>query len=269
MVSWAGMAVRRTPRRPPPRESPEERTRRARQILEILRQLYPDPQIPLRHGSPFQLLVATILSARCTDEMVNRVTPHLFARFPTPEALARADPREVERIIRPTGFYRQKARAIQAMSRLLVEAFGEEVPPRMEDLVRLPGVGRKTANVLFSAAQIERWPGWPHTPGAGESGIVVDTHVTRVSRRLNLTSHTDPDKIEQDLMALVPREEWGRFALRLIYFGRQICTARAPQCPVCPLRDLCPSAPYQGAPPWFRTASASGKAATRSTERRR
>jgi endonuclease-3 len=264
------MAVRRTSRRStPPRESPEERARRARQIVEILRHLYPDPQVPLRHGSPFQLLVATILSARCTDEMVNRVTPHLFARFPTPEALARADLREVERIIRPTGFYRQKARAIQAMSRVLVETFGGEVPPRMEDLVRLPGVGRKTANVLFSAAQIEGWPGWPHTAGAGGSGVVVDTHVTRVSRRLNLTSHTDPDRIEQDLMALVPREEWGRFALRLIYFGRQICTARAPHCPACPLRDLCPSAPYRGAPPWLGTTGAAGKAATRATGRRR
>lgn len=242
---------------------------RARAIGAILRKLYPNPSIPLRHGSPFQLLVATILSARCTDEMVNRVTPHLFARFPTPEALARADLREIERIIRPTGFYRQKARAIQAMSRVLVEEFGGEVPPRMEDLVRLPGVGRKTANVLFSAAEIEGWPGWPHTPGDGGSGIVVDTHVTRVSRRLALTPHTDPDKIEQDLMALVPREEWGRFALRLIYFGREFCTARTPQCPTCPLRDLCPSAPYRGAPPWLTSQSASGRAATRPTGRRR
>lgn len=250
----------------PPRESAEERARRARLIVERLRTLYPDPQIPLRHGSPFQLLVATILSARCTDEMVNRVTPELFRRFPTAAALARADLREIERIVQPTGFYRQKARAIQAMSRVLVEEFGGEVPPRMADLVRLPGVGRKTANVLFSAAEIERWPGWP---AVADSGIVVDTHVSRVSRRLGLTAQTDPERIEQDLMALVPREEWGRFALRLIYFGRAVCKARNPACPTCPLRDLCPSAPYRGSPPWLRTEGASGKAGKKPTGRRR
>ncbi len=236
----------------PLQESPQEKAWRVRKILEVLKRLYPDPKIPLHHRSPFELLIATILSARCTDEMVNRVTPQLFARFPTPEALARADLREVERLVRPTGFYRQKARTIQAVSRVLVEQYGGEVPPRMEELVKLPGVGRKTANVLFSAAEIERWPGWPQSPQADGSGIVVDTHVTRLSQRLGLSVQTDPEKTERDLMALVPQEEWGRFALRLIYFGRQVCTAKAPRCPTCPLREVCPSAPYAGNPPWMR-----------------
>ncbi|MDR5708820.1 MAG: hypothetical protein QN140_03265, partial [Armatimonadota bacterium] len=152
-----------------PRETPEQQARRVQRIREILQRLYPDPQIPLHHRSPFELLIATILSARCTDEMVNRVTPQLFARFPTPQALAQADLREVERLIRPTGFYRQKARTIQATSRVLVDRYRGEVPPRMEELVKLPGVGRKTANVLFSAAEIERWPGWPAIPQADGS----------------------------------------------------------------------------------------------------
>jgi len=242
-------------RKPILRETPEQKAHRIRKILEILRDLYPDPRIPLHHRSPFELLIATILSARCTDEMVNRVTPELFARFPTPRALARADLREVERLIRPTGFYRQKARTLQAVSQALVDRYGGEVPPRMEDLVKLPGVGRKTANVLFSAAELEHWPGWPEIPQADGSGIVVDTHVTRLSQRLGLSFQADPEKIERELMSLVPQEEWGRFALRLIYFGRQVCTARAPKCPTCPLREVCPSAPYAGKPPWMgRTA---------------
>ncbi|MCS7171955.1 MAG: endonuclease III [Armatimonadetes bacterium] len=235
-----------------PRETPEQQARRVRRIREVLQRLYPDPQIPLHHRSPFELLIATILSARCTDEMVNRVTPQLFARFPTPHALARADLREVERLVRPTGFYRQKARTIQATSRALVDLCQGEVPPRMEELVKLPGVGRKTANVLFSAAEIEGWPGWPGIPQADGSGIVVDTHVARLSQRLGLSAQTDPEKIERDLMALVPPQEWGRFALRLILFGRQVCTARAPKCATCPLREVCPSAPYAGNPPWMR-----------------
>ncbi|MCS7235005.1 MAG: endonuclease III [Armatimonadetes bacterium] len=242
-----------------PEESEIRRRRRTQAILEALKSRYPDPQIPLHHRCPFELLVATILSAQCTDETVNRVTPELFRRFPTPETLARADLGEVEELIRPTGFYRQKARAIVECSRRLVKDHGGQVPPDMEALVSLPGVGRKTANVLFAAAEIERWPGWPHDRSRPDgTGIVVDTHVTRLSRRLNLTEHLEPDRIEQDLMRLLPPEEWSRFSLRLIYFGREVCTARSPRCGSCPLRQWCPSAAYAGSPPWMaarRTAA--------------
>jgi endonuclease-3 len=236
----------------PPKEPEARRRQRVQGILEALKARYPDPQIPLRHRSPFELLVATILSAQCTDETVNRVTPLLFARFPTPHALAQADLRTVEELIRSTGFFRQKARAIVECSRRLVAEHGGQVPADMEALVRLPGVGRKTANVLFAAAEIERWPGWPHDRSRPDgTGVVVDTHVSRLSRRLNLTSETEPDRIEQDLVRLVPPEEWSRFSLRLIYFGREVCTARDPRCPTCPLRRLCPSADYGGFPPWM------------------
>lgn len=252
----------------PPQEAEAARRRRVRQILALLKARYPDPQIPLRHRSPFELLVATILSAQCTDETVNRVTPHLFDRFPAPQALAQADLRTVEEIIRPTGFFRQKARAIVECSRRLVAEHGGQVPADMEALVQLPGVGRKTANVLFAAAEIERWPGWPHHRGRPDgTGIVVDTHVSRLTRRLNLTAHTDPDRIEQDLVRLVPPEEWSRFSLRLIYFGREVCTARDPRCPVCPLRKLCPSAEYGGFPPWMTGGRRRGRSAGQGTPR--
>jgi endonuclease-3 len=208
----------------------------------------------LRHRSAYELLLATILSAQCTDEVVNKVTPVLFERFPTPEAMAAADIGEVRAIVHPTGFYQQKSRALQACARALLERHGGEVPASMEALTGLPGVGRKTANVLFSAAAIERWTGWPRAPRRRDgSGIVVDTHVTRLSRRLGLSPHTDPVKIEQDLMALIPPREWGRFALRLIYFGREICTAKQPKCAFCPLNELCPSSKYLGFPPWMQT----------------
>ncbi len=221
-------------------------------MLEALKKRYPDPKIPLAHRSPFELLVATILSAQCTDETVNRVTPQLFARFPTPDALAGADLAALEELIRPTGFFRQKARAIRECSRRLVASHGGQVPADMDALVQLPGVGRKTANVLFAAAEMERWPGWPQDRSRPNgTGIVVDTHVTRLSRRLNLTSNTEPERIERDLMECVPPEEWSRFSLRLIYFGREVCTARDPRCPTCPLRGLCPSAEYGGFPPWM------------------
>lgn len=233
-------------------ESEARRRRRVQGILKALKARYPDPQIPLAHRSAFELLVATILSAQCTDETVNRVTPELFRRFPGPQALAQAELAAVEELIRPTGFFRQKARAIVECSRRLVAEHGGEVPPDMEALVRLPGVGRKTANVLFAAAEIERWPGWPHTRSRPDgTGIVVDTHVTRLSRRLGLTAEVDPEAIERDLVRLVPPDEWSRFSLRLIYFGREVCTARDPRCPACPLRQLCPSAPYGGFPPWM------------------
>lgn len=181
--------------------------------------------------------MATILSAQCTDARVNAVTPALFRRFRTAEEFASAPRRELETLIRSTGFYRAKARAIQNCCRTLVERFGGEVPRTMDELLQLDGVGRKTANVVLSAF--------------GVPGIVVDTHVRRLSRRLALTAHDDPDRIERDLMALLPRREWSAFSLRLIYFGREVCTARRPQCPTCPLRDLCPSSRYLGAPPWM------------------
>ncbi len=235
-----------------PRETPERRRRRLEEILRVLKSLYPDPQIPLHHSSPFQLLVATILSAQCTDETVNRTTPRLFARFPTPEALASANLHEVEALIRSTGFFRQKARAVVECSRRLLAEHGGQVPADMGALVKLPGVGRKTANVLFAAAEIERWPGWPHSRRRPDgTGIVVDTHVTRLARRLGLTAEDDPDAIERELVQLVPPEEWSRFSLRLIYFGREVCVARAPRCPTCPLRHLCPSSRYGGFPPWM------------------
>ena len=204
----------------------------------ILRRRYPDPRVPLRHENAPQLLVATILSAQCTDVMVNRVTPALFQRYRTAADFASADPRELEDMIRPTGFFRQKAKAIMAASRTLMERFGGEVPSTMEELLMLEGVGRKTANVLLGGYY-------------GVPGVVVDTHVRRLSQRLALTGQNDPDKIEQDLMRLIPRKEWSAFSLRLIFFGREICTARGPRCPVCPLNRLCPSAKYRGAPPWM------------------
>jgi len=223
----------------PTGESPAAARRRVRRIIARLAERYPHPRVPLRHRNAFELLVATILSAQCTDAMVNRVTPQLFARFRTPEDFARADPQELEALIRPTGFFRQKTQALQAMSRALLERFGGRVPRTMEELVTLPGVGRKTANVILGGYY-------------GIPGVVVDTHVRRLSQRLGLTAHDDPDEIEQDLMRLVPREEWSAFSLRLIFFGREVCMARNPLCTACPLADLCPSAPYRGSPPWMR-----------------
>jgi endonuclease-3 len=181
----------------------------------------------LVHDSPFQLLAATILSAQTTDEAVNSVTPALFARFPTPADLAAADPSEVERLIHPTGFFRAKTRSLIGMATALEERFGGEVPTRMEDLVTVPGVGRKTANVVRSVA-------------FDLPGLPVDTHVGRLSRRLGLTTNDDPVKVEADLNALVPARERGGFSLRLILHGRRICQARRPRCDVCVLAAFCP-----------------------------
>ena len=182
----------------------------------------------LAHTNPFQLLVATILSAQTTDERVNLVTPALFAAYPTPADLAAADPDDVERLIMPTGFFRAKTRSIIGMAAGLEERFGGQVPQAMEDLVTLPGVGRKTANVVRSVGF--RLPGLP-----------VDTHVGRLSRRLGLTTETDPVKVEQELNALVPAAQRGRLSLRLILHGRRVCQSRRPRCESCLLADFCPS----------------------------
>jgi endonuclease-3 len=182
----------------------------------------------LKHDNPFQLLVATILSAQSTDEGVNKVTPALFARYPTAYDLAAADPDELEALIKPTGFFRSKARSLMGMAKALVERYNGEVPMKLEDLVTLPGVGRKTANVVLSV-------------DFGVPALPVDTHVLRLSQRLGLTTNTDPEKVEQDLMALLPRREWGTFSLRLILHGRRVCTARNRRCDACVLADFCPS----------------------------
>jgi len=232
----------RTNFRLPTGESPAAARRRARRIVAALADRYPNPQLPLRHENTLQLLVATILSAQCTDAMVNRVTPALFARFRTAADFARADPRALEALIRPTGFYRQKARAIRRACRALAEHFGGQVPATMDELLTLDGVGRKTANVILGGFH-------------GIPGVVVDTHVRRLSLRLGLTASGNPERIEEDLMRLIPRETWSDFSLRLIFFGREVCTARKPSCPTCPIHRSCPSAPYRGAPPWLpRTA---------------
>ncbi len=240
---------------PPTGESPARVSRRVGKILARLHEHYPQVRLPLRHRDPFQLLIATILSAQCTDSMVNRVTPVLFEKYRTPADFASANPRELERIIRPTGFYRQKTRAIMSASQTLVERFGGRVPLTMNELLTLEGVGRKTANVLLSAKRLEPWGGGVDDPSDG-LGIVVDTHVRRLSQRLGLAGTSDPEKIEQVLMRLIPRKEWDAFSLRLIYFGREVCTARRPRCPTCPLKALCPSAPYRGNPPWMRVRAA-------------
>jgi endonuclease-3 len=203
---------------------------RARQIGARLAKTYPDARIALRYESPFQLLVAVILSAQTTDVGVNKVTPVLFERFPTPEALAAADPAEVEAIVRPTGFFRNKTKNIIGAAQRIVAEYGGRVPDTMEELITLPGVARKTANiVLFNAfGKLE--------------GIAVDTHVFRLAHRLGLTTERDTDKVERDLMALFPREEWGVLTYRLIEHGRAICDPKRPVCGQCVLADLCPSA---------------------------
>ena len=202
------------------------RSERAARILSFLNMHYPQVQTQLFYRNPFELLVATILSAQCTDNHVNRVTPELFKQMRRPEDFAAASTAEIEKIVRPTGFYRNKARNIKACSQALVDHHGGRVPRTIEELVRLPGVGRKTANVVLGAA-------------FGTPGIVVDTHVARISNRLALTRHKDPKKIEIDLMRVVPKKEWSDFSLRLIFFGRETCTARKPKCPACLLSPIC------------------------------
>ena len=221
---------KRSSLRAPGRESKAAKAERARTILGRLKKEYPDARCALDHGDAYQLLVATILSAQCTDARVNLVTPALFARYPKAQVLAAADPAEVEELIRSTGFFRNKTKSLIGMARALVAGHGGEVPRTMEELRVLPGVGRKTANVVLGNAY-----------GINE-GVTVDTHVTRLSRLLGLTRHDDPVKIEQDLMQLFPQEEWALLSHLLIFHGRQVCIARRPRCPACVLADLCPSA---------------------------
>ena len=189
---------------------------------------YPEAECELDHEDPFQLLAATILSAQCTDKRVNMVTPNLFASYPTPEALAGAVPRELEEIVRSTGFYASKAKNLLGMAQRLVEAYDGEVPGGMDDLTSLPGVGRKTANVVRSVA-------------LDLPGLPVDTHVGRLSRRLGLTTETDPVKVEFELNPMVPAAERGAFSLRLILHGRRVCPSRKPRCGECVLQDFCPA----------------------------
>jgi len=210
-----------------PRESQAERQARALRIVEALAAAYPDARCALHHANAFELLVATILSAQCTDERVNQVTARLFPRFGTPEKLAAAAPEEVEALVRSTGFYRQKARSLQSASRDLVEKFGGEVPRTLEELVTLRGVARKTANVVLGNC-------------FDVPGLTIDTHMKRVNRRLGLTAAKDPVEIERDLMALVPQAEWTRYSHRVIAHGREVCHARKPACERCVLRALCP-----------------------------
>jgi endonuclease-3 len=203
---------------------------RIKKIITLLARHYGDAECALIHSNALELLVATILSAQCTDVRVNQVTRDLFRRYRTAQDYANADLKRLEQEIRSTGFYRNKAKSIQGAARMLVEKHGGEVPPAMEPLLELPGVARKTANVVLGT--------WFKTA----SGVVVDTHVHRISRRLQLTREDDPKKIEQDLMKLLPMGEWISFSHRLIWHGRKICTARNPKCDECPLAECCPSA---------------------------
>ncbi len=201
--------------------------RRAGRIHRRLAELYPDAHCALNYNDSFQLLVATILSAQCTDTRVNLVTPALFARFPDAAAVAAADRKELEGYIQSTGFFRNKARNLLACCKTLVEKHGGRVPRTMEELHPLPGIGRKTANVILGNA-------------FGVPGITVDTHVGRLSRRLGLTAHTNPVKVERDLTALLPAKEWTMFSHRMIFHGRRVCHARKPDCGGCSLRRMCP-----------------------------
>jgi endonuclease-3 len=209
------------------RESLAARRTRARAIARGLDRLYPDAWCELDYRTPFELLIATILSAQCTDKMVNQVTPELFAKYPSPDALGAAPPAAVETVIKRTGFFRQKTKAIQAVARRVAEEHGGRVPEAMDELTRLPGVGRKTANVVRGTA-------------FGHPAIFVDTHVRRLANRLGLTVSDDPDAIEVDLQALLPPRAWTAFAHRLIHHGRRVCAARTPRCTSCALRRWCP-----------------------------
>jgi len=202
---------------------------RASKINRTLAKTYPDARCLLDFSNPFELLIATILAAQCTDKKVNEVTPGLFKRYRTPEDFAKAKQETLEKEIRPTGFYRQKAKSVIAVCRALVERHGGRVPETIEELTALPGVGRKTANVVLGSA-------------FGQPAIIVDTHVRRLATRLGLSGSNDPEKIEADLQQLLPKKEWTAFSHRLSFHGRQVCFARKPACSKCPIAELCPSA---------------------------
>ena len=201
--------------------------RRIRTILQKLDAAYPDVTCALEHQTPFQLLISTILSAQCTDERVNQVTKTLFPKYPTPEAFAYANPRELEIDIRPTGFFRNKTKSIMGAGRKIVEEFSGQVPRTMDELLSLPGVARKTANVVLGTAF------------GIAVGVVVDTHVLRLSRRLDLSKNDDPKKVELDLMGIIPKEKWISFSHQLIWHGRKVCNARKPKCADCNLEPVC------------------------------
>jgi endonuclease-3 len=224
------------------------------ELLRLLKSAYPSTECALTHTNPFELLVATILSAQCTDKRVNMVTPALFAKYPTPAAMACADPADVEDLVRSTNFYRNKTKALIGMARNVSEVHGGQVPQALEALVTLPGVARKTANVVLGVGFKQA------------VGVVVDTHVARLSARLGLTKATDPVKIERDLMAQLPPTEWIDFSHRLIDHGRKICAARAPLCDQCPLVPVCPSA-FQF-PRFMKAADTKPKAAKKATQKR-
>jgi endonuclease-3 len=228
----AKAAAKRAPAQEPAgkrsKESADALKARSSAIVAQLAKDYGDAECALHHKNAFQLLVATILSAQCTDERVNMVTPALFKQFPTPAAFAEAPIEQIEKAIQSTGFFRNKAKSIKACSQALVDKHKGQVPRTLEEMVELAGVGRKTANVVLGVAF-----GLP-------TGVVVDTHVGRLSRRLGLTANGDPVKVEGDLMALLPQDEWIAFSHRLIHHGRQICQARKPKCDACHLSPLCP-----------------------------
>src|ERR1700728_3292875 len=212
-------------------KTPETHTalvRRARKINRVLAETYPEAHCELDFQDAFQLLVSTVLSAQTTDKRVNMTTPTLFAKYPTPEDLAAANPEDVAEILKPTGFFNAKTKAVMGLSAALTERFGGTVPNTLEELVTLPGVGRKTANVVLGNA-------------FGIPGITVDTHFGRLSRRFGWTTETDPEKVEQDVGALIEKREWVMLSHRLIWHGRRICHARRPACGACPVADLCPS----------------------------
>ncbi len=207
----------------------QEQSRRLSRILRAFDQSYPDARCALDHRNALELLVATILSAQCTDERVNQVTRELFGKYRSPEDYGAVSPEELQADIRPTGFFRNKAKSVQGACRMMLERFGGRVPQTMDELLQLPGVARKTANVVLGVAF-----------GKAE-GVVVDTHVYRVSRRLELTAADTPERVEQDLMALIPRERWISFSHQAIYHGRRTCKARKPLCPLCPVEKDCRS----------------------------
>ncbi len=208
----------------------QQRAERVQIILPVLKRMYPDAKCSLNHTNPFELLIATILSAQCTDDRVNIVTKDLFRKYRSAAELARVAQEELEKDIQSTGFFRNKAKSLRGMATALAEKHGGQVPAEMESLTSLPGVGRKTANVVLGNAF-----------GKNE-GVVVDTHVGRISQRLGLTKHDDPVKIEQDLMQVIPQEDWALWSHLLIYHGRRVCQARKPKCDVCELAKWCPSA---------------------------